>query len=74
LNGEIQPEIVKSFMYQLLKGLAFCHANNVLHRDLKPQNLLINKNNELKLADFGLARGMLLFIISYLNSLMTIFS
>lgn len=57
LNGEISPEIVKSFMYQLLRGLAFCHSHNVLHRDLKPQNLLINKNNELKLADFGLARA-----------------
>lgn len=30
-------------MYQLLKGLAFCHSRNVLHRDLKPQNLLINR-------------------------------
>lgn len=50
LNGEISSEIVKSFMYQLLRGLAFCHSHNVLHRDLKPQNLLINKNNELKLA------------------------
>ncbi|NXG40739.1 CDK5 kinase, partial [Psilopogon haemacephalus] len=46
-----------SFMYQLLKGLAFCHSRNVLHRDLKPQNLLINRNGELKLADFGLARA-----------------
>lgn len=56
-NGEIDPDTVKSFMYQLLQGLDFCHSNNVLHRDLKPQNLLINKNGELKLADFGLARA-----------------
>lgn len=57
LNGEIDLDVVKSFMYQLLRGLAFCHSHNVLHRDLKPQNLLINKNGELKLADFGLARA-----------------
>ncbi|XP_028397423.1 cyclin-dependent-like kinase 5 [Dendronephthya gigantea] len=55
-QGEVDANIVKSFMYQLLRGLAFCHANNVLHRDLKPQNLLINKDGELKLGDFGLAR------------------
>lgn len=57
LNGEIDSALVKSFMYQLLRGLAFCHSHNVLHRDLKPQNLLINENGELKLADFGLARA-----------------
>lgn len=56
-NGEIDQDIVKSFLYQLLRGLAFCHSHNVLHRDLKPQNLLINKSGELKLADFGLARA-----------------
>ncbi|KPM10409.1 Cation transport regulator-like protein 1 [Sarcoptes scabiei] len=57
LNGEIDADVVKSFMFQLLRGLEFCHSHNVLHRDLKPQNLLINKSGELKLADFGLARA-----------------
>lgn len=57
LNGEIDPEVVKSFMFQLLRGLSYCHSRNILHRDLKPQNLLINKTGDLKLADFGLARA-----------------
>ncbi|EDO49420.1 predicted protein [Nematostella vectensis] len=56
-QGEVDASVVKSFMFQLLRGLAFCHSHNVLHRDLKPQNLLINKDGELKLADFGLARA-----------------
>jgi hypothetical protein len=43
-------------MRQLLKGLGHCHAQNVLHRDLKAANLLINNKGQLKVADFGLAR------------------
>lgn len=39
------------------QGVAFCHDNRVLHRDLKPQNLLLTKRGELKLGDFGLARA-----------------
>jgi len=39
------------------QGIAFCHDNRVLHRDLKPQNLLINRRGELKIGDFGLARA-----------------
>lgn len=56
-RGALDPMTVRSFMYQLLKGTAFCHENRVLHRDLKPQNLLINRKGELKLGDFGLARA-----------------
>jgi serine/threonine protein kinase len=56
-RGALDPNTVRSFMYQLLMGTAFCHENRVLHRDLKPQNLLINRKGELKLGDFGLARA-----------------
>lgn len=56
-GGNISPRVVQSFYFQLLQGLAFCHGYNILHRDLKPQNILISKKGELKLADFGLARA-----------------
>ena len=47
----------QSFIYQILCGLKYIHSANVLHRDLKPANLLVNADCELKIADFGLARG-----------------
>eukprot|EP00916_Digyalum_oweni_P014501 GHVL01023766.1.p1 GENE.GHVL01023766.1~~GHVL01023766.1.p1 ORF type:complete len:237 (+),score=32.01 GHVL01023766.1:121-831(+) len=53
----LPPDTVKSFMYQALLALDFCHSRRIFHRDLKPQNILIGKNKELKLADFGLARA-----------------
>ena len=45
-----------NYIIQLLRGLKYLHSANVLHRDLKPGNLLINSNCELKICDFGLAR------------------
>ena len=50
--------IFQSYMYQLLLGTLFCHQRRVLHRDLKPQNLLIDRKGTIKLADFGLARAI----------------
>ena len=55
--GGLSPRNVKLFMFQLFRGLAFCHIRRILHRDVKPQNLLISEIGELKLADFGLARA-----------------
>jgi mitogen-activated protein kinase 1/3 len=46
------------FIYQVLRGLKYIHSCRVLHRDLKPSNLLVNSNCDLKICDFGLARGI----------------
>ena len=55
---------VKAWMSMLARGVWFCHENFVMHRDIKPNNLLIASDGEVKLADFGLARS---FADPYLN-------
>ncbi|KAF9903658.1 negative regulator of the PHO system [Linnemannia zychae] len=71
-RGALGPIVIKAFMYQLLKGVAFCHDNRVLHRDLKPQNLLINRKGELKLGDFGLARAFGIPVNTFSNEVVTL--
>lgn len=56
-DGLLSPEQVKSYLYQCCNGLAFCHSRGVIHRNLSPTNLLVTRDGQLKLADFGLARS-----------------
>ncbi|KAJ4785137.1 Cyclin-dependent kinase 2 [Rhynchospora pubera] len=69
----IPPNVIKSFLYQLCKGVAHCHSHGVLHRDLKPQNLLVDKEKSiLKIADLGLGRAFTLPLKSYTHEIVTL--
>jgi len=54
-SGRFEERIARYFFRQFLEGLDYCHLRGVSHRDLKPHNLLLSHDYELKIADFGFA-------------------
>lgn len=70
--NNLDAATVQHFLRDLLRGVQFCHARNVLHRDLKPQNLLISRDKDLKLADFGLGRAFGIPVKKFTHEVVTL--
>ncbi|OAF69176.1 hypothetical protein A3Q56_03072 [Intoshia linei] len=71
-NNNVGLKNTKILLYQILRGLDYVHRRNVLHRDLKPQNLLLDTRGELKIGDFGLARSRCLPVDTFTNEVVTL--
>ena len=70
-NG-LSTKISKEFCFQLLIGIKYCHQKGIMHRDLKPQNLLIEQGEKLKIADFGLSRNFSIPIGKFTHEVVTL--
>lgn len=68
----MDPNLVKSYMYQINEAILFCHQRRILHRDLKPQNLLISSDGTIKVADFGLGRAVMVPLRKYTHEVVTL--
>ncbi|CAK9197349.1 unnamed protein product [Sphagnum troendelagicum] len=72
-GSPLEAKVIQSFVYQLCTGLAHCHSHGVMHRDLKPQNLLVDKETRrLKIADLGLGRAFTVPLKSYTHEIVTL--
>ena len=54
-RGRLPADEARQFFHQIISGIEYCHYHNIVHRDLKPENLLLDSDNNIKLADFGLS-------------------
>eukprot|EP00347_Sterkiella_histriomuscorum_P006086 403354120 len=70
-NSFARP-IIKSYLYQLISGVAACHSCRIIHRDLKPSNILVGQNNEIKIADFNVARSYGVAVRPYTRDVTTL--
>jgi serine/threonine protein kinase len=71
-DRRIGDEALRRMCQQLLTAIEFCHSRNVFHRDLKPQNILIDGEGNIKLADFGLGRAAGIPLRTYTTEVVTL--
>lgn len=71
-KNPLSPMLIKSYAYQMLAGLCYCHCHRIIHRDMKPQNLLINRAGLIKICDFGLARAFTIPLRNYTHEVVTL--
>jgi serine/threonine protein kinase len=62
----------RDIIAQLVEGVKYIHSQQVVHRDLKPQNLLLSRSGQLKIADFGLARSLAIKMPAYSSEVVTL--
>ncbi|XP_017778965.1 PREDICTED: cyclin-dependent kinase 2-like [Nicrophorus vespilloides] len=72
VNSKLDKDLIKSYCKQLMEGLAYLHSHRILHRDLKPQNILIDREGHIKLADFGLSRCFTVPVRAYTHEVVTL--
>ncbi|XP_077301533.1 uncharacterized protein LOC143922187 [Arctopsyche grandis] len=65
-------EIIRKMSHQLCTAVNFCHSKNIFHRDLKPQNILVDHDFNIKLADFGLGRAASIPLRQYTAEIVTL--
>ncbi len=58
MNGPLTPEEALPIMKQLVSGIAHAHYNGIIHRDIKPQNILMDDDFNVKITDFGIAMAL----------------
>lgn len=68
----LDDAVIRKFMLQMCEGIKYCHSRRILHRDLKPQNLLIDRHGNLKICDFGLARAFGVPLRTYTHEVVTL--
>ncbi|CAF0744624.1 unnamed protein product [Adineta steineri] len=71
-NRPLERKIIKSFTHQLLEAIFYCHRHRIIHRDIKPHNILVNNEGRVKMCDFGLARAFTIPMKIYTHEIVTL--